>query len=417
MTVPAQHRRLFALDIGLPVGLLLALGAVFAMDFATGGASKPAMEIVFILDEGAGLTEFASQTKRNWLRIAESLSAQGFDCRFAVIPCPPESGQIPKIPLTADLSDLERRLTDAASDSDQPNGAWLDTDSVKALEDVLKFDFRDGASLVVFLTTSSMVEDESRLSQLAQQYRDRGIKTIIQADESDQHVFRSLYENGGQFFTLAGENKTEKPEAETDKPSDDIGSLVASISRGTTVEFPQTEQFIAGVKVRGRIALVCDISGSMTQDFPPLVNELRSKFPKDTPLILVEGCCFRGPDASNQRPIKLSEARGRQRILGVDLSNDRHVYYSTSTTDSIILAIKHFRRDTVMFNNDLQDGGSLKAIEAFEELWKKRAFTLSGRSLNRDAPQVLQEFIRKSGGDFKVDPIKRSVSPATTWRP
>ncbi len=68
-----------------------------------------------------------------------------------------------------------------------------------------------------------------------------------------------------------------------------------------------------------------------------------------------------------------------------------------------------------MFNNDLQDGGSTKAIEAFEALWEKCPFTLSGRSLNCDAPQILKDFIQKTGGDFKVDPINRTVQPARSW--
>jgi hypothetical protein len=70
-----------------------------------------------------------------------------------------------------------------------------------------------------------------------------------------------------------------------------------------------------------------------------------------------------------------------------------------------------------MFNNDLQDSGSKSAIAAFDTLWQQRNFTLAGRSLNCDAPEVLKEFIKKSGGDFKVDPISRVVQPARPWRP
>ena len=69
-------------------------------------------------------------------------------------------------------------------------------------------------------------------------------------------------------------------------------------------------------------------------------------------------------------------------------------------------------RRTVMFNNDLQDGGSERAIDAFEELYETHPFTLSGRSLNCDAPFRLKRFIKKSGGEFRVDPISRRIMPA-----
>ena len=411
----AESRRQFALDLGVLCGLSLAIGIVFVADFAICAANKAVMEIVFILDEGAGLVESADQFKRNWLRIAESLTTQGADCRFAVIPCHPESGQIPSVALTPDLTELECRLTEAVPDSGRPNDPWPDTDCLKALEAALKLDFRDGASPVLFLTTNSIVEDEDRLFQLAAQCRDRGIKVIIQANRADQDVYRSLYENGGQFYTFAGENKTETSESKADE-NVDFGNLLSTASRGGADEFPQVEKLLVGVKVRGKIALVCDISGSMSRDFPPLVNELRSSFHKDTPLILVVGCRFGEANPENQRPTRLSETGRSQNVFGVDLSNDPHVYFSENTTDAIILAVKQFRRDTVMFNNDLQDGGSMKAIEAFEDLWEKCGFTLSGRSLNCDAPKVLQDFIQKSGGDFKVEPINRSVAPATNWR-
>ena len=416
MNVSADHGRLIAIDVGVSLGLVLALGAVFTVDLAT-GANKPVVDVVFMLDEGGGLRKSADQIKGNWLGTAESLSAQGFDCRFAVIPCPPQNGQVPRISFVADVEEFKRRLTVIDSHPTQVGDDWPETDSLKALDDALKLDFRDDASPVVYLTTNDMFDDQVRLSQLADQYRERGVKAIIQAHESEQDFFRPLYNNGGKFYTLAGEDRTEKSDSEADQGSAEIVSLVSNVSRDTTDQLPQTEQFVAGVRVKGKIALVCDISGSMSRDFPPLVNELRSNFPVDTPLILVVGCHFDEPNSGNHRPIKLSESGASQHVLGVDLSNDRHVYYATNTTDAVILAIKYFRRDTVMFNNDLQDGGSMRAIEAFEDLWKKRAFTLSGRSLNCDAPRVLRAFIGKSGGDFKMDPISRVVRPATEWTP
>lgn len=178
---------------------------------------------------------------------------------------------------------------------------------------------------------------------------------------------------------------------------------------------------IGGVKVKGKIALVCDISGSMQSDFPILVRELRDKFPPDTPLLLVNGCNFSPPNPGSQPPRKLVEMHGRSPrtfgmpMLGVNLNDDEHVYYANTTSDAIIFAVKELRRGTVMFNNDLQDGGSIRAIDAFEDLRKEFPFVLSGRSLNRDAPKILHDFIEASGGEFKLDPIGRQPQPAVPW--
>ena len=175
-----------------------------------------------------------------------------------------------------------------------------------------------------------------------------------------------------------------------------------------------TSEFM-GVKVKGSIALVCDISGSMTQDFPALYRGLRKSFPKSTPLILVRGCSFNPPIPNAPPPRKGVDQYSLVNAPG--LKDDPYVYMAQSTTDAIIYAVETLRRRTVMFNNDLQDGGSEAAIRAFDELHAKLPFTLSGRSLNCDAPHCLRDFIERSGGDFKVDTIHRGRAPATVWRP
>jgi GYF domain 2 len=179
------------------------------------------------------------------------------------------------------------------------------------------------------------------------------------------------------------------------------------------------ERMLAGVKVKGSIALICDISGSMSQDFPPLVKELRQKFPKSTPLVLVEGCDFRPANPNAQPPQKITGGYFPVMLpLGTEyLLDDPHVFLADSTTDAIIYAVKMWKRRTVMFNNDLQDGGSERSIYDFEVLRKKFKFTLSGRSLNCDAPVRLRQFINKSGGEFKVDTIGRTKMQAVQWAP
>ncbi|MEO2035404.1 MAG: hypothetical protein ABGZ35_25275 [Planctomycetaceae bacterium] len=177
----------------------------------------------------------------------------------------------------------------------------------------------------------------------------------------------------------------------------------------------EVEKVFMGVKVKGSIALVCDISGSMHSDFPVLYRELRRKFPRNTPLILVVGCNFAPPNPTSPTPQKgpFPDTYG----LGPRFAKDRYVYTSQNTTDAIIFSVERLKRRTVMFNNDLQDGGSEQAIDAFMELRRKRRFTLSGRSLNCNAPDCLRRFIKRSGGDFKVDPISRTRSSAVNWTP
>jgi hypothetical protein len=171
-----------------------------------------------------------------------------------------------------------------------------------------------------------------------------------------------------------------------------------------------------GVEVKGEIALVCDVSGSMSSDFPVLYRELRKTFPRSTPLILVNGCNFGPPNSAAARPSPYSdELLISTEFSAIGIANDLHVYLADSTTDAIIWAVEELRRSTVMFSNDLQDGGSKMAIDAFRKMREKRQFTLSGRSVNRDAPQCLLDFIVQSGGQFVVDTINRSREPAVSW--
>jgi|GEM_PF-3311883 len=167
-----------------------------------------------------------------------------------------------------------------------------------------------------------------------------------------------------------------------------------------------------GLKVRGKLGLVCDISGSMTQDFPPLVRELRKRYPK-APLILVPGCYF-GP-ATGDVPRK--DTTSLLGMVGPEFASDPNVYMCNNTTDAILYLVSELKTDTVHFNNDLQDSGSESAVTALSELWKKKKFQLNGRSLNCDAPECLQEFIKKTKGEFRVDPISRTIAPARPWSP
>jgi hypothetical protein len=196
------------------------------------------MDLVFVLDEGDGMAEAAGKIKEIWLKIAKSLKSQGMDCRFAVLPCRAKSDQIPRIPLTSDVAELERQLTEAKpSDSGE---AQVETDTLQALEDVLKLDFRKDASPIVFLITNSSVKDKDRLAELAKTFNDREIETIIQANASDQGRFRPLYSQRGQFYTMAGEKKTErKPEKsdlKTKSQNVDFDDILSTLGQDSSEE-------------------------------------------------------------------------------------------------------------------------------------------------------------------------------------
>jgi len=393
-------------DIGLPVALFMALGVVFAIDAMIVAPKKP-LDVVFILDEGAGLAESAGDIKSNWIKTSKQL-AEGFDCRFAVVPGHAGSEQIPRIEFTADVEEFEKQLTAAEYSPSHPRNLWPDTDCLRILENLLPLKTREDAIPFVFLTTNSRVTDKDQLARIAAAYKKRGIRLMIQGNESDHDFYQPLYQNGGQYHSLAGKNMSQNTTAVDDKASQAVGTMLGS-SRATSAKMPGAEQLFAGVKVKGSLALVCDISGSMSRDFPPLIEELRAKFPPNTPLILVTGCSFYPPRNDPQ----VRDFSGTQ--SGVDFSNDRYVYRCNSTTDAIVVAVTKFRRDTVMFNNDLQDGGSARALEALEELLEQRRFTLSGRSLNCDAPDPLKNFIEKSGGEFNLAVINRTPRPAVRW--
>ena len=179
----------------------------------------------------------------------------------------------------------------------------------------------------------------------------------------------------------------------------------------------EQQRELMGVKVKGSIALVCDVSGSMYNDFPPLYKELRTRFPTSTPLILVPGCAFYQPTQSEVKKLSPEEAAYvvAPGIPGIE--RDKNIYSAQNTTDAIIFAVEKLKRRTVMFNCDLQDGGSESAIDAFEKLLRRHRFTLSGRSLNCKAPKCLLNFIRKSDGDFQVDTISRASAEAVPWGP
>jgi hypothetical protein len=431
----------FAFDTGFFLALIIALGTVLCVDSFS---PRPmSLDLVFILDEAGALGQFADKVKTSWEKLASSLSGDGYSCRFAAISCSLHEPAVPSIDWQLSAQDFSTALT--TNDPDTLAASQQAADCLSALEIATKLQFRkDAIGIVILVTdnifphveesfwtrlqktvkhwvkvpyenrnlnTNSFESEQTQLSRIVAQLRKNNTRAVVSADASQRAFFYPLFERDGQFFSLAGENLTGKVSS--------MGNLFSHNITSELKNIRPAEGILKGIKVQGRLALVCDTSGSMSQDFPPLVKELRAKFPANTPLFLVEGCHFYPPGASEAfytAAIDAEPERVHGIESGVDFDDDKHVYRCVSTLDAIALAVKKFRCNTVILNNDMQDGGSQLAVSFLKSLHDASPFVLSVRSLNCDAPIELKQFIRATRGQFKLDVISRLPDPAIEWQ-
>lgn len=187
------------IDIGLPVGLILALLVVLAFD-----RNVPVtVDLVFILDQRTEMRDLIPGMKVNCLKKAEALKAGGANCRFAVIPFGAKRSRIPMVPLTEDVEKFKQSLRARSSD-DAPEPAET---GAKALEQALGLNFRKDAQVLFFLISKSPCQNAGEMDAVAQQMKERGITSLVQADASEQDRCKPLYQNG-RFFSMEGEDLT-----------------------------------------------------------------------------------------------------------------------------------------------------------------------------------------------------------------
>jgi hypothetical protein len=221
----------WALDLGLPAGLLLVLLAVLAVDrFISRNITAQALrvEVVFVLDQGPAMAGVVDAMKTNCLEKAAGLHAGGLDCRFAVVPFGRGANKIPAIPLTSDLPGFKQRLLETPAASQTPPAE----SNAAALQQALRMDFRPDASVFLFLITNTPCQRGEDLAGIAGQMNQRGIRAIIQADAAEQDVYRLLYQDGGRFFTMEGEDVTGPivASSEGDKAGSRAVNLLASLT-------------------------------------------------------------------------------------------------------------------------------------------------------------------------------------------
>ena len=204
-----QRRRTvgWAWDVGLPAGLLAVLLVVLAIDrfISKRIADKaPIIDVVFVLDQGPAMAGAVDAMKANCLETAAGLQAGGLDCRFAVIPFGRGANRIPSISLTGERPVFQQRLQDAPPAGNAPPAE----SNVEAIQQALRMDFRGGASVFFFLITNTPCQRREELAAIARQMNQRKIRAIIQADAAEQAVYRPLFQSGGRFFTIEGEDVT-----------------------------------------------------------------------------------------------------------------------------------------------------------------------------------------------------------------
>ena len=142
--------------------------------------------------------------KTNCLQLAERLRSGGLDCRFGLIPFGGPGGAIslPSIPLTADLDAFKRAI---GGDGRADPGPRAES-CVAALEQALKMEFRENASVQFLLITNTPCRRQDEIAQMAHRRRAR-IKTVVYAEPDQKDVYLPLCQSGGRFYSLRGDEQ------------------------------------------------------------------------------------------------------------------------------------------------------------------------------------------------------------------
>jgi len=165
-------------DIGLAVGLLVAVLAVVAIDRSAPVEADPGVDLVFVLDQRPDMRDLIEGMKANCLEKAESLKAAGVDCRFAVIPFGKKQHRVPTVAMTGDLADFKAKLL--ASAEGGPDAAA--ESGTEALEQALTLDFRKNAQILFCMISKTPSQEAQQAAAVASRMNERGITAIIQAE-------------------------------------------------------------------------------------------------------------------------------------------------------------------------------------------------------------------------------------------
>ena len=233
---PGRKMAGWILDAALPAGLLLALFVAWGIDrlVSKKTAVQAPVDLVFVLDQGRGMMWLVDSVKTNCLEKAAALQAGGADCRFATIPFGRGMNLLPEIPLTGDLAVFKQQLMDTPAAGAAAGPVPPVESSAEALRRALNLDFRPGATVFFFLITNTPCQQGDELARIAEQMDQRRIRAIVQADAAEQTLYRPLYQGGGRFFTIEGQDVTEPEVAARGGEQPDAGtaSLLTPITPG-----------------------------------------------------------------------------------------------------------------------------------------------------------------------------------------
>ena len=221
----ADSRRWFVPDLTVLASLIVALGCVVAFDQFGVETTTQRIDLVFLLDEGRSMSTYADAIRLDCLQKVSELQGNGVDCRFAVVPfgCT-DLHRIPAIPLTADAVEFRKNLQ-APSATRKTNVLHSGID---AISHALKLSFRKDTTVLFWVISGNPINSGDPVGEVAGRMRERGIKTIIQANASEKDACKKLYQDGGRFYSLEGQDLTGIAPAGVSPPEPVLNLLSAS---------------------------------------------------------------------------------------------------------------------------------------------------------------------------------------------
>jgi hypothetical protein len=182
------------------------------------------VDLVFVLDQRPDMTDLIIAMKTSCLEKVEVLQSEGMDCRFAVIPFGRKANHIPYVLLMGDLARFKQQLTAPPPAA----AAELASSASAALEQALGLEFRKDTPVLFYLISKTPCENAAELAAVGTRMDEHGITAIIQADAARKDSCRPLYQNGGRFFSMEGNDLTGPVAAAGKSASSGKGSAKAA---------------------------------------------------------------------------------------------------------------------------------------------------------------------------------------------
>lgn len=218
------RRRLFT-DLTAAASLIVALVVVVQLDRLALLVPVPSVDLVFLLDEGRSMSAQLNAMRNDCLEKAKQLHANGVDCQFAIISFGCADDHVTHATtLTADLNEFRKQVTESSPISSE----HVLHSGIDALDQALGLPFRNDSTVLFFLVSVNPVHSGDPVGKVASRMRERGIVAIIQASASEEEVCRDLYQNGGRFFSLDGQDLTVSTTAASNDSSEVVLNMLSA---------------------------------------------------------------------------------------------------------------------------------------------------------------------------------------------